>query len=194
MANNKIQIKRTSIPGRTPNTADPSNTSFIDAGELAVNLADGILYTSNGSGLIAVGSNLFTANVVNLNITGGINANGSFGVPTYVLTSNGSGVYWAASSGSSAPYLSYSANTNLYLFQSAMFNTANGKVYAVLPTSPAVGAYIKVADGGGDKYSNPVVVTRNGMTINDSLNDLELDVPGFRVELVWTGTTWKVFT
>jgi hypothetical protein len=194
MANNKIQIKRTSISGRLPNTTNSSNSSYIDVGELALNLTDGILYSSNGSSLITVGSNLLSANIVNLSITGGLYANGSLGVPTFVLTSNGSGIYWAAASGSSAPYVQFTANTNLYSFQSAMFDTTNGKIYAVLPSSPTQGIYVKVADGGGDKYSNPVTIVRNGMTINDSLNDLELDVPGFRVELVYTGTTWKVFT
>jgi hypothetical protein len=194
MANNKIQIKRTSISGRLPNTTNSSNSSYIDVGELALNLTDGILYSSNGSSLITVGSNLLSANIVNLCITGGLYANGSLGVPTFVLTSNGSGIYWAAASGSSAPYTQFTANTNLYSFQSSMFDTTNGKIYAVLPSSPTQGIYVKVADGGGDKYSYPVTIVRNGMTINDSLNDLELDVPGFRVELVYTGTTWKVFS
>ena len=58
MANTTIQFKRTNVPTAVPNTTDPSNTQYIVAGELALNMADGILYTSNGSadGLIAVGS------------------------------------------------------------------------------------------------------------------------------------------
>ena len=190
----KFQVKRTAAAGRTPNTSDPSNTSFIDSGELAINLADGVMYSSDGSNLIIIGKNQLVANIVNLGITGGIYANGSFGVPSFVLTSNGTGVYWAAASGGAVPYTLYSANTNLYSFESAMFNTSNGKIYAALPNNASQGVFIKLADGGGDKYSYPVTVTRNGMTINDSTNDLDLDVPGFRVELVYTGTTWKVFT
>jgi hypothetical protein len=52
MAANRIQLKRTSTPGRTPNTTNSANSQFIDVGELALNLADGVLYTSNGSALI----------------------------------------------------------------------------------------------------------------------------------------------
>lgn len=52
MAANQIQIKRTSVAGRTPNTTNSSNGQYIAAGELAINLSDGILYTSNGSTLI----------------------------------------------------------------------------------------------------------------------------------------------
>jgi hypothetical protein len=191
----KFQVKRTSTAGRLPNTTNSSNSSFIDAGELAINLTDGVMYSSDGSNLIVIGKNQLVANIVNLGITGGIYANGSYGVPSYVLTSNGSGAYWAASSGGgTSPYIMYTSNTNLYSFQSALFDTTSGRIYAALPNNATQGIYIKVADGGGDKYSYPVTVTRNGMTINDSANDLELDVPGFRVELVYTGTTWKVFT
>lgn len=96
---NKLQVKRTSTSGRTPNTTNSGNTQYIDAGELALNMADGILYTSNGSVLIPVGSNN-----VNLNITGNatikaIIANGSIGSAGQTLTSNGTGLYWAVGAG-----------------------------------------------------------------------------------------------
>lgn len=53
---NKLQIKRTSVSGRVPNTTNSGNTTFIDTGELALNLADGKLFTSNGAGLIEFGT------------------------------------------------------------------------------------------------------------------------------------------
>ena len=62
MANNKIQIKRTSVTGRTPNTTNSANSQYIDTGELALNIADSKLYTSNGSVLIDLSSNAVNAN------------------------------------------------------------------------------------------------------------------------------------
>lgn len=62
---NKLQIKRTSVSGRTPNTTNSGNTHFIDTGEFALNLADGILYSSNGSGVIEIGSNTTTQRITN---------------------------------------------------------------------------------------------------------------------------------
>jgi len=58
MANTVIQVKRANQEGAYPNTTDPSNGQYIAAGELALNMADGILYTSNGGvdGLISVGA------------------------------------------------------------------------------------------------------------------------------------------
>ena len=46
MAGNKIQLKRTSVPGRLPSNTD------IDVGELAINLVDNRLFTKNGSNTI----------------------------------------------------------------------------------------------------------------------------------------------
>jgi hypothetical protein len=65
LANNRIQVKRTNVSGRTPNTTNSSNSQYIEAGEFALNMPDGILYTSNGSSLIAVGSNNSNVNVTN---------------------------------------------------------------------------------------------------------------------------------
>jgi len=89
MSGNKFQIKRTGIAGRQPNTTNSSNSSYIDVGELALNFADGILYSSNGSVILELG-----ANVTNQNITGTLTANGSVGNDGQVLLSNGNGIYW----------------------------------------------------------------------------------------------------
>mgnify|MGYP003352972002 FL=1 len=62
-------------------------------------MADGIMYVSTGSDVFPVGANnvnLNVSNTANLNI---IAANGTIGVDGQVLTSNGSGVYWATKVG-----------------------------------------------------------------------------------------------
>ena len=65
MANNRIQVKRTNVSGRTANVSNPANAQYIDAGEFALNMADGILYTSNGSSLITVGANQVNQRITN---------------------------------------------------------------------------------------------------------------------------------
>ncbi len=67
MANNVFQVKRTSTAGRTPNTTGSyaTNTQYIGAGEFALNMADQILYTSNGSVVITVGANLVNQRITN---------------------------------------------------------------------------------------------------------------------------------
>jgi hypothetical protein len=72
---NKLQVKRTTVSGRTPNTTNSGNTHFIDTGELALNLTDGKMFSSNGTVSFEVGANLVNqtvsgnANVGKLNVT-----------------------------------------------------------------------------------------------------------------------------
>lgn len=60
MASNLIQIKRTSVSGRAANT-----TTLPNPGELALNMADGILYSGNGSFIFEVGANTTYGRVSN---------------------------------------------------------------------------------------------------------------------------------
>ena len=87
-ANNLIQVKRTSISGRAP------NTSILSTGELALNMDDGILYSSDGLSIFEIGSNNTNVKVTaNLTLNSVI-ANNSAGEVGQVLTSNSSGTYW----------------------------------------------------------------------------------------------------
>ncbi|MDC3266295.1 IPT/TIG domain-containing protein [bacterium] len=52
----KFQIKRTSVSGRTPNTTNAANSSYIAAGELALNLSDKKMYSSNGTNYFEIGA------------------------------------------------------------------------------------------------------------------------------------------
>jgi len=96
LANNIFYVKRTSTAGRTPNTTGSyaTNSQYIAAGEFALNMADGILYTSTGSAVITVGSNLVNLSVTNnanvANVLSVGNATGSYAFnPISVMTNYG---------------------------------------------------------------------------------------------------------
>jgi len=99
MANNRIQVKRTSTGGRTPNTTNSGNSQYINAGELALNMVDQILFTSDGTNLIYVGANVLNQNITNVLTVKAISANGSNGTGGQVLTTNGTATYWSTVSG-----------------------------------------------------------------------------------------------
>jgi hypothetical protein len=81
LANNLIQIKRTSVSGRKANT-----TTLTNPGELALNMADGIMYSTNGTVVFEIGANTTSLNVTgNAVITGTLTATG---VPREVLSAN----------------------------------------------------------------------------------------------------------
>jgi hypothetical protein len=97
MANNKIQFKRTSVSGRTPNTSVSTNNAFIDAGEISFNITDRKAFSSNGTALFEIGGNLSNIQVTGNSVLNGIIANGSIGSAGQVLTSNSTGTYWSTS-------------------------------------------------------------------------------------------------
>lgn len=62
---NKFQVKRTTVSGRTPNTTNSGNSQYIDTGELALNLTDGKMFSSNGTVQFEVGANVSILHVTN---------------------------------------------------------------------------------------------------------------------------------
>jgi len=155
---NKFQTKRTTISGRTPNTTNSGNTHYIDAGELALNLTDGKMFSSNGSVYFEVG-----ANVQNLSVTGNatikaIIANGSIGSNGNILASNGSAIYWATSG-------------NAVFSRSVTTYTANGTANSFVVT----GGYIEEQL---DVYVNGVRYNSADYYANDTVNVGLIDTPG----------------
>jgi hypothetical protein len=119
MANNKIQLKRTTISGRTPNTTNSGNTAFIDAGELAVNLTDQKVYSSNGTVSFEVGANLVSLSV------GSIVANGTISV-TGDINLDGISVRDTATTTTTA-----TTQTTLIQYPTATYNTGEFVIQAV---------------------------------------------------------------
>jgi len=112
-ANNLIQFKRTFVSGRVPNATDSANTTYIAPGQLALNLADNKLFTSNGSVAIELGSNLTNLSVTNTISLKSLLASGSLGTAGQVLASNGDVTYWKNDESSAALntlYVSKSGN------------------------------------------------------------------------------------
>lgn len=89
MANTVVTIKRTSVAGRAANT-----TTLINPGELALNMSDQILYSTNGTVVFEIGANTTNSKVSANLIINSIVANGTLGAAGQVLTSNGTKGYW----------------------------------------------------------------------------------------------------
>jgi len=186
MAGNTIfKIKRTTISGRVANT-----TTLSNVGELALNVTDGIMYSTNGSSIFAIGSNN-----INLNITGtatinAITANNFLGNPGQVLTSNGNGIYWSTTGSTlsspvrqvySADGLTntftvdggYSANNldvyinGVKLQMNIEANVQSGSTFTILNSNPPAGAYIEVV--GAQTISANSVVQKTGDTMSGAL-------------------------
>jgi hypothetical protein len=125
---NKFQIKRTSISGRTPNTTNSGNTTYIDAGELALNLTDGKLFTSNGTSIIEFGTG-----------TPVYDANGTLVTTTYVTQATNGPAFSAY--GAAATSLANSAWTKV-TFDTEDFDTNN--CFANSRFTPSISGYYQL--------------------------------------------------
>lgn len=171
----RFRVKRSTVSGITPTTGD------IASGELAINLPDRKLFTSNGTAVYELGSNLANLAVsgnVTIGSTGdivltpgaGISANGSLGTAAQVLSSNGSSVYWAA------------ADAGVSSIVSQQF-TANGTANSFTITGGYIPNAIEVYVTGVKKIPDTEVVISSGSTINfitPPLNGQIIDVFGYK--------------
>jgi hypothetical protein len=105
MATNTIQIKRTSVSGRAANSSTLTNP-----GELALNMTDGIMYSTNGTSVFEIGANNTNQRVSGILTVNAISANGGVGTNGQFLTSNGSTVYW------STPGTALNAQQNIFTY------------------------------------------------------------------------------
>jgi len=152
MANTTIQLKRSSVAGKQP------NTTTLSIGELAINVTDKKLYSSDGSNIFEP-----AGNVSNINITGGIKANGSFGTNGYTLSTNGSGIYWSPAGAGSTTNTTPSNIKNIV-------NTSVNTIASVIDTANATGIstieyLISARDNINSNYKSArILITTDGTT------------------------------
>ena len=170
----KFRVKRSNVSGVTPTTGD------IDTAELAINIPDRKLFTSNGTAVYELGSNLTNLSVsANLTIGSagdivltpgaGIFANGGLGTTGQVLTSNGSSAYWA------------SAGAGISSIVSQQF-TANGTANSFTVTGGYIPSAIEVYVAGVKQIPGTDVTITSGSTVNfvvPPLNGQIVDVFGY---------------
>lgn len=145
MANTIFKLRRSSVAGKLP------NTSTLSIGELAINLTDRKLFSSDGTNIFETGSNLTSLSVfsditvgnsaVNTTINStalsvkSIVANGSVGSATQVLSSNGSSIYWASPAAGSIA----GSNTQIQFNDSGTANATAGFTFDKTSNTLSVG-------------------------------------------------------
>jgi len=95
--------------------------------------------------------------------------------------------------GGGVAYTFQTANYTAEAGEGVLTDTTGGAFTVTLPASPEVGATVVVADAGGAWGTNNLTIARNGSTIDDTAEDLVLDIDGVSVTLVYDGTTWEVY-
>lgn len=150
MANNLIQVKRTAVSGRAAN-----NSTLQNPGELALNMTDGIMYSTNGSSIFEIG-----ANNTNTRVTGTITV-GNSSVNVTVNSTAFSGTSNNANNLGGVAAASYLQNTGAYTISGVRTHTANLEVRGatlIINTSSAVMA-------NGSNGSAGQILSSNGSAV-----------------------------
>lgn len=72
-------------------------------------------------------------------------------------------------------------------------DTSNGPVVLALPASPSQGDTVAVADAGGDKSVNGILIRGNGNTVVDqTITDVSFDTNNKEIRFVWNSNFWAV--
>lgn len=174
MANNKLQIKRTTVTGRAPNTTSSSNTTYIDAGELAINLTDKKLFSSDGTSIIEFGTG-----------TPVYDENGTLLNTTYV-TQAAYGPAFSAYANSTTQTITTDVQTKV-LFQTEEFDTDNN--FANSRFTPAVAGYYQLNsevrfNGSSGTGELMITIWKNGSEYKRGWNSKDVQI----------GTSWWAMT
>lgn len=149
MANTRFQHKRSTVSGVSPTTSD------IATAELAINVADRKLFTSNGTSVFELGSNLTSVAVGNSSTTQTINSNGIFvngkiGISNSNPTTN---LQIGGNYGVIKVTIASTNNINVNCASGNYFTaTANGSATSItfssVPSNTSFGFVLVLANGG----------------------------------------------
>src|SRR6056297_598852 len=103
------------------------------------------------------------------------------------------GTEWAGIGGGGIAYTTQTANYTATEGEGIIADTSGGSFTVTLPSSPAEGDVVVVADGD-DWSTNNLTVARNGSTIEGAAEDLTLDVGAISVSFIYDGATWQIYT
>jgi len=95
-------------------------------------------------------------------------------------------------SGGAGLFVRKTANYTAAAGEGIIADTSGGSWTLTLPATPSVGNIVTVVDGASWQTNN-LTIARNGQTIEDTADDLLVDIPAIRLDLIYDGTTWEVY-
>jgi hypothetical protein len=109
------------------------------------------------------------------------------------INAGGSAGEWADPSKGIA-YVAKTANYTANINEGVVTDTSGGVFTVTLPASPSAGDLVVIADGAGTWDTNNLTVARNGETIDGDAENLVMDVEGAKVDFIYDGADWNVFS
>ena len=111
------------------------------------------------------------------------------------ITINGSAVSLGGSATIAAGLTPVAVSTNITMAANNRYfvDTTSARTLT-LPITPALGAEIELYDSSNNAFTNNVSILRNGEKINGLTDNAALDINGFAVSFIYTGSTygWRI--
>ena len=185
MANTRFQLKRSVVSGVTPTTSD------IATGELGVNLRDKKLFTSNGSAVFELGSNLTSLAVGNSTATQIVNTTGIFVNGGITLTRNDTTLGFTTTSGASVGMRQQSDDN--FVFYTTNTTGGSRAVFNVYANTNAPN------QNSAFRFNGPIDMGSAGIYANNSLGSSGQVLASNGTSVYWssvggTGTVTSVGT
>ena len=149
---------------------------------------------------MATNSNFVVKNGLTVGTTAVIAANGAWvGATSGLIGATGAtgpagatGATGATgSTGVAPPWIKKTTNYTAVNGDQIIADTSGGAFTITLPATPSLGDVVIITDGGNFATTN-LTVGRNSSLIQDLAEDLTINLQGVTVQLIYSGTTWKV--
>lgn len=175
-------------------------TSPIISGSITANGSVGTagqFLTSNGAGTF------WSSSVASVNISDTPPGSPSAGSLWFDSTDGSLNIYY--DDGSSSQWVSAITNQTdaAYVVKTAdytaknrdhiMADTSGSSFTITLPASPAIGHNVVLYDNASWGVNN-LTIARNGSTIEGLVDDFLLDVSSVKVEFIYNGSTWQIYS
>jgi len=112
-----------------------------------------------------------------------------------VYYNDGTSSQWvsAISNQTDAAYIVKTSNYTASNRDHILADTTSGSFTITLPASPAIGHNVVLYDNNSWGTNN-LTVARNGNTIETLADDFTLDVSSIKVEFIYNGSTWQIYS
>jgi hypothetical protein len=178
MSTTNIKLRRSAVPGKIPTVGQ------LDLGEVAINTYDGKIFIKKDDG---------AESVITLGETGFTGSQGDQGVQGFTGSRGDVGFTGSQGESGEIQWIRKTENYTAVSGDGIIADTTGGSFTITLPATPSLGDYIVILDGGNWSVNN-LTVARNGSTIEGEATDVIFDLGDIRVDLVFDGSTWQVYT